>query len=107
MKIINLLILLLAIPPAILSTIQLLDTTLPVVSPIYDSFVRNTTDKVIEVTQGRVASKAAPSASADQAPMDGEGDSSLRWVHLAVAAVSILVALIMFLSLRGGRRARA
>jgi pyruvate/2-oxoglutarate dehydrogenase complex dihydrolipoamide acyltransferase (E2) component len=121
MKIINFLILLLAIPPAILSTIQLLDTTLPVVSPIYNSIVETATEKVLQVThQQPAASESAASGGAARAPAPspaaqeaapatesaGETDSmSLRWVHLGVAAVSILIAIAMFLGLR--RRAPA
>ncbi|MFZ1988793.1 MAG: hypothetical protein WAW96_03380 [Alphaproteobacteria bacterium] len=120
MKIINFFILLLAIPPAILSTIQLFNTSLPVVSPIYDSIVRTATDKVREVTRqggespqtssasgaakaptpGPVAEEAAP-AAADQT---GEV-SSLRPVHIGIAAVSIIIALLMFLGLRARARA--
>lgn len=119
MKIINFLILLLAIPPAILSTIQLLDTTLPVVSPIYNSIVQTATDKVKEVThQGPQASRsasesapagaAAPSVAAEEAaPATGEASDeiSLRPVHIGIAIVSVLIALLMFFGLT--RRAHA
>ena len=119
MKIINLLILLLAIPPAILSTVQLFNTTLPVVSPIYDSIVRTATDKVLQAThQGREASQStaaggaasstAPSVAADEAApvTESSADSiSLRPVHIGIAAVSIIIALLMFFGLR--RRAHA
>ena len=120
MKIINFLILLLAIPPAILSTIQLLNTTLPVVSPIYNSIVQTAADKVKEVThQGPQASRStiesaparapsSPSVAAEQAaPPTGEASDevSLRPVHIGIAIVSVLIALLMFLGLT--RRAHA
>ena len=119
MKIINFLILLLAIPPAILSTIQLLNTSLPVVSPIYDSIVRTATDKVREATsQGGGAARETPQASSESpaAPSPGAGTAaeesapaaagqtsevrSLRPIHIGIAAVSVIVALLMLLALR-------
>ena len=111
MKIINLLILLLAIPPAVLSSIQLMDTTLPVVSPIYRSIVKTVTDKVVQATNPQ-ASEAPPTASASAAPgapadtSPAADDTSLRPVHIGVAAVSIIVALAMLMGLMR-RRANA
>ena len=122
MKIINLLILLLAIPPAILSTIQLFNTSLPVVSPVYDSIVRTATDKVRRVahrereasrSSGESATASAPSPGAvteEAAPANADQTSevsSLRPVHIGIAAVSIVIALLMFLGLRSRTRAHA